>query len=75
MTALNSYDIDHGFERHMSKLVRHTLCHRVSELSTVDALDMARDHTKLLTCYCLICGRRLPVNNFVWFDSGEPVGS
>jgi hypothetical protein len=64
-----------GFIRPMRTRVKHKFCGTTSILRTVDALDMARDPTSWSTCWCMVCGRRLPADQFEWFPGGEAVGS
>lgn len=75
MTDLTAHDLEQGFARHLRNRVKHAACGTVSDLSTVHALDMARDPRAIETCYCMVCGRRLPVAQFSWLADGEPVGS
>lgn len=75
MTELTVQELEQGFARPLRNKVRHTFCGTVSELRVKDALDMACDPHSWATCYCLICGRRMPIEQFTWLLDGEPVGS
>ena len=75
MTDLTAHDIEQGFERHLRTRVRHTFCGTVSDVRMSDALDFAVKPFLLQDCWCCVCGRRLPVAQFVWMADGEPVGS
>jgi len=75
VAELSAYDLEQGFKRPMRTRVRHTFCGFVSMMRLTDAVSMALDPASKTDCYCLLCGRRLPVNQFTWHGDGEPVGS
>jgi hypothetical protein len=75
VTELTATEIEQGFKRPLRNKVEHTFCKTVSTLRVKDALDMARDPTSWSSCYCCVCGRRLPADQFVWTLDREPVGS
>lgn len=66
-----------GFTRPLRTRVIHTFCGRQSAMSAGQAEDLARNPTdsQWSTCWCAVCGRRLPASQFTWFPGGERVGS
>jgi hypothetical protein len=73
--ALSLDDIEKGYVRPLRRQVVHREpCGRPTEMHLAQAEDMARDPHSWSTCYCGICGRRLPLEQFTWAD-GSPVGS
>ena len=75
MTKLSASDIENGFARPMRTRVKHSFCGTVSDLRMSDALDFAVKPQLLQDCYCMVCGRRLPVAQFTWLADGLAVGS
>lgn len=75
MTALTAEDIANGFTRPVRATVIHDDCGRPSDMTVPQRLDMARDPRSWKTCWCNVCGRRLPVNQFKWAIDGERVGT
>ena len=74
MTALTLEQLGDGFVRPLRTRVIHTFCERPSAVASGQAEDMAKDPKSWSTCWCGVCGRRLPIDQFTWAD-GEPVGS
>jgi hypothetical protein len=71
-----------GFVRPLRTRVLHTtaapgrpVCGRPSAMSIGQAEDMAKDPASWTSCWCAVCGRRLPVNQFTWQADGSPVGT
>jgi hypothetical protein len=75
MTELSATDLEQGFSRPLRSRVKHTFCGSVSLMRITDAVQLAHDPESVETCWCLLCGRRLPVFDFVWWPDGESVGS
>lgn len=66
-----------GFVRPLRTRVIHNTpsCGRPSAMASGQAEDMAKDPNLWSTCWCAVCGRRLPVNQFTWHPDGSAVGS
>jgi hypothetical protein len=73
--AITPEDIEQGFVRPLRSSVMHAPCGRPSAMKPEQAKEMARDPKSWTTCWCMVCGRRLPVEQFTWAADGEPVGS
>lgn len=76
MTELTASELTQGYVRPLRTRVIHAFCGRPSAMMSGQAEDLARDPKSPLwdSCWCGICGRRLPMREFTWAD-GEPVGS
>ncbi len=77
-TALTAEEVAAGFVRPLRPLrtqVLHAFCQSTSAMQPHQAQDMARDPASWSSCWCLLCGRRLPAKEFTWFPTGEAVGS
>lgn len=73
--ALTPEDQTAGMVRPLrTRVVHKAPCGRESAMKLEQAHDMARDPQSWTTCWCMVCGRRLPIADFTWSD-GEPVGS
>jgi hypothetical protein len=76
--ALTDKEQAAGFVRPLRTRVIHNTpaCGRPSAMGVGQAEDLARDpkDPQWSTCWCGICGRRLPIDQFTWAD-GSPVGS
>lgn len=64
-----------GLVRPFRDRVRHTFCDTVSKVLPDIAEQMARDPSSWSSCYCMVCGRRLPAEQFTWLVDGSAVGS
>jgi hypothetical protein len=75
VAELSAYDLEQGFKRPYRTRVKHAFCGFVSPMRITDAVSMALDPASKTDTYCLLCGRRLPSNQFTWFGSEDQVGS
>ncbi len=74
-TTLTAEEVASGFVRPLRTRVLHAFCDSTSAVQPHQARDMARDPASWSSCWCLLCGRRLPAKEFTWFPAGEAVGS
>jgi hypothetical protein len=63
-----------GFARPLRTRVLHT-CGAQSSMQLAQAEDMARDPKSWSTCWCMVCGRRLPIEQFTWAADGQTIGT
>lgn len=72
--VLTEQELAAGFVRPLRLRVLHIFCGRPSAVMAGQAEDLAKDPASWSTCWCGVCGRRLPIEQFTWVD-GSPVGS
>lgn len=64
-----------GFIRPVRDLYKHVVCGVVTKMPRKIAETYAREPTYYGSTFCCGCSNYFPVDQFVWFDTKEKVGS